>query len=342
VSPGRLIVTGGAGFIGSAAIWQLNAMGYDDIVCVDALRTGDKWKNLVGLTVTDVLHKDDFLARLQRDANAFGDVAGLLHLGACSATTERDADYLLANNTHYTRTLADWALACGTRFVYASSAATYGDGALGFDDDPAQLASLVPLNMYGFSKHLHDLHALRTGALSRVAGIKFFNVFGPNEYHKGDMMSVVCKAHRQVAATGRLTLFRSHRERWAHGEQQRDFVYVKDCTMVLAWLLEHPEANGLFNLGTGRARSWNDLAHAVFAAMGLPVAIDYVPMPESIRDRYQYFTEARMDRLAATGCPVPATSLEDAVRDYVTGYLAPGERTLGAATLGTATHGATP
>jgi ADP-L-glycero-D-manno-heptose 6-epimerase len=329
VSRGRLIVTGGAGFIGSAAIWQLNALGHDDIVCVDALRTGDKWKNLVGLRMTDVLHKDDFLARIGRSPDAFGEVAGVLHLGACSATTERDADYLLANNTHYTAALCDWALARGTRFVYASSAATYGDGERGFDDDPARLASLQPLNMYGFSKHLFDLQAQASGKLARIAGIKFFNVFGPNEYHKGDMMSVVCKAHRQVRDTGRLTLFKSYRPQWGDGGQQRDFVYVKDCTAVLAWLLEHPEANGLFNLGTGTARSWNDLAHAVFAAMGREPDIEYVPMPESLRDRYQYFTEARMDRLRATGCPVPATSLEDAVRDYVVHYLAPGERTLG-------------
>ena len=331
MSRGRLIVTGGAGFIGSAAIWQLNAMGYDDILCVDALRSGDKWKNLVGLAMTDVLHKDDFLRRVTASPDAFGDVAAVLHLGACSATTERDADYLLANNTHYTATLCDWALARGTRFVYASSAATYGEGERGFDDDPALVPSLQPLNMYGFSKHLFDLRALRSGALGRIAGIKFFNVFGPNEYHKGDMMSVVCKAHRQILQTGRLALFESHRDGWGHGEQQRDFVYVKDCTVALAWLLEHPEANGLFNLGTGRARSWKDLAHAVFAAMGRAPAIDFIPMPESIRDRYQYFTEARMDRLAATGCPVPATALEDAVRDYVTGYLAPGEVTLGTA-----------
>lgn len=331
VSNGRLIVTGGAGFIGSAAIWQLNALGHDDILCVDALRTGDKWKNLVGLRVADVLHKDDFLARLARDPGQFGPVAGVLHMGACSATTERDADYLLANNTRYTATLCDWALARGTRFVYASSAATYGDGAQGFDDDPARLEALVPLNMYGFSKHLFDLQAQRSGRLARIAGLKFFNVFGPNEYHKGEMMSVVCKAVRQVRATGRLSLFESYRDDYGHGEQMRDFVYVKDCVRAMAWLLEHPEANGLFNLGTGRARSWNDLAHAVFTALGVPPAIDYVAMPESIRDRYQYFTEATMSRLAATGCPVPRTALEDAVADYVTNYLVPGERTLGVA-----------
>ena len=324
----RLIVTGGAGFIGSATIWQLNKLGYDDIICVDALRSGDKWRNLVGLRITDALHKDEFLATLRRNSGAFR-ADTVIHFGACSSTTERDADYLLANNTHYTQELCEWSLARDARFIYASSGATYGEAAGGFDDDPTRLETLVPLNMYGFSKHLFDLHAARTGLLQHIVGLKFFNVFGPNEYHKGDMMSVICKAHRQITQTGALQLFQSHRAGIGDGEQQRDFVYVKDLTAVVAWLVAEPQVRGLFNLGTGRARTWNALANAVFSAMQRTPQVTYVPMPESIRDRYQYFTQASMARLSAAGCPVKFTSLEDAVTDYVTRYLARDEATLG-------------
>ncbi len=324
----RLIVTGGAGFIGSATIWQLNRLGYDDIICVDALRSGDKWKNLVGLRITDAIHKDEFLSTLRRNSGAY-QADTVIHFGACSATTERDADYLLENNTHYTSELCEWSLERHARFIYASSAATYGEAAGGFDDDPARLESLVPLNMYGFSKHLFDLQAARSGLLSQIVGLKFFNVFGPNEYHKGDMMSVVCKAHRQITDTGELTLFQSHRDGIGDGEQQRDFVYVKDATAVIAWLVAAPQVHGLFNLGTGKARSWNALAKAVFAAMQREPNIRYIPMPESIRDRYQYFTQASMSQLNAAGCPVKFSSLEDSVHDYVRNYLAKDEATLG-------------
>ncbi|MBC7840696.1 MAG: ADP-glyceromanno-heptose 6-epimerase [Gemmatimonadaceae bacterium] len=323
-----MIVTGGAGFIGSATIWQLNKLGYDDIICVDALRTGDKWKNLVGLRITDALHKDEFLSTLRRNSGAY-QADTVIHFGACSSTTERDADYLLTNNTHYTFELCEWALERHARFIYASSAATYGDAAGGFDDDPKRLESLVPLNMYGFSKHLFDLQAARGGLLQQIVGLKFFNVFGPNEYHKGDMMSVVCKAHRQILATGDLELFESHRPEFADGEQKRDFVYVKDATAVIAWLVAEPQVHGLFNLGTGQSRSWNALAQAVFAAMQRTPKIRYIPMPESIRDRYQYYTQASMARLQAAGCPVKFRSLEDAVTDYVTQYLARDEAMLG-------------
>jgi ADP-L-glycero-D-manno-heptose 6-epimerase len=328
VSRHRLIVTGGAGFIGSATIWQLNKLGYDDIICVDALRSGDKWKNLVGLRITDAIHKDEFLSTLRRNSGAY-QADTVVHFGACSATTERDADYLLENNTHYTSELCEWSLERHARFIYASSAATYGEAAGGFDDDPSRLETLVPLNMYGFSKHLFDLQAARSGLLSQIVGLKFFNVFGPNEYHKGEMMSVVCKAHRQILDTGELQLFQSHRAGVADGEQQRDFVYVKDATAVIAWLVAAPQVHGLFNLGTGRARSWNALANAVFAAIQREPKIRYIPMPESIRDRYQYFTQASMSQLHAAGCPVKFSSLEDSVHDYVAHYLAKDEATLG-------------
>ncbi len=328
VSRHRLIVTGGAGFIGSATIWQLNKLGYDDILVVDALRSGDKWKNLVGLRITDALHKDEFLATLRRNSGAY-QADTVIHFGACSSTTERDADYLLQNNTHYTSELCEWSLERHANFIYASSAATYGDAAGGFDDDPTRLESLVPLNMYGFSKHLFDRHAARTGLLDHIVGLKFFNVFGPNEYHKGDMMSVVCKAHRQILRTGELELFQSHKAEFAHGEQQRDFVYVKDAAAVIAWLVAAPQVHGLFNLGTGQSRSWNALAHAVFSAMRRPPNVRYVPMPEAIRDRYQYYTQASMAQLRAAGCPVKFSSLEDSVTDYVTQYLERDEATLG-------------
>lgn len=315
-----IIVTGGAGFLGSALLWGLNAAGRDDIVVVDNLGNGDKWKNLVNRRYADYLHKDAFLAAIDGGSDSFGATA-VVHLGACSSTTETDAEYLMRNNFAYTRSVARYALGHGARLVVASSAATYGDGGRGFDDDPSGLDMLRPLNMYGYSKHLFDLWARREGVLADLASLKFFNVYGPNEYHKGDMRSVVCKAHKQIGTTGRLKLFRSYREEYPDGGQRRDFLYVKDAVAVMLWLLEHPEAGGLFNVGCGAARTWNDLAAAVFAAMALPVAVDYVDMPEAIRGKYQYFTEARMDRLRAAGYDRPFASLEEGVADYVRTYL---------------------
>jgi ADP-L-glycero-D-manno-heptose 6-epimerase len=314
------IVTGGAGFIGSAMIWKLNQMGIDDILVVDNLASSEKWKNLVNLRYADYMHRDEFLARIAAGGDPFG-VAAVIHMGACSSTTERDADFLMRNNTRYSQTVCGYSLAHGARFLNASSAATYGGGEQGFVDDEASIGLLRPLNMYGYSKQLFDLWARRTGALGKIASIKFFNVFGPNEYHKGDMKSVICKAHSQILETGRMKLFRSHRPEYSDGGQMRDFVYVKDCVDVLWWLLESREASGIFNVGTGIARTWNDLAHAVFAAMGREPDIEYMDMPESIRDKYQYFTRADMTKLRGRGYTAPTTALEDAVRDYVVGYL---------------------
>jgi len=316
-----LIVTGGAGFLGSALLWGLNAAGRDDILVVDNLGCGEKWKNLVNRRFVDYLHKDAFLAAISRQEKPFGDVEAVVHLGACSSTTETDAEYLMRNNFAYTRAVARYALAQGARLVVASSAATYGDGSAGFDDDPAGLDRLKPLNMYGYSKHLFDLWARREGVLDALASLKFFNVFGPNEYHKGEMRSVVCKAYRQIKETGRLKLFRSYRPEYANGGQQRDFLYVKDAVAVMVWLVEHPEVGGLYNVGAGLARTWNDLAAAVFAAMEREPAIDYVDMPEALRGKYQYFTEAKMERLRAAGYDRPFTGLEDGVDDYIRGYL---------------------
>ncbi|MBF0482733.1 MAG: ADP-glyceromanno-heptose 6-epimerase [Desulfovibrionaceae bacterium] len=315
------IVTGGAGFIGSGVVHHLNRLGVDDILIVDHLDGGEKWKNLRGLRFADYLDRAQFLELAQACRDRFAAKA-VIHLGACSATTEFDAAYLMENNTRYSQIVCRYCLANSVRCINASSAATYGDGALGFDDDPAGLDRLRPLNPYGYSKHLFDLWAAREGLLTRFASLKFFNVFGPNEYHKGDMKSVVCKAYEQIKATGTLRLFKSYRDGCPDGGQMRDFVYLKDCLEAISWLLEHPDANGLFNLGTGRARSFNDLARAVFAAMGAPYSVEYIDMPHAIRDKYQYFTQAKMDRLRASGYAAPFTPLEDAVADYVKNYLA--------------------
>ncbi len=313
------IVTGGAGFIGSAFIWKLNTLGVDDILAVDDLGTSEKWKNLVNRRYADYMPKDAFIDAVRRDVD-FGAKA-VVHMGACSSTTETDAGYLMRNNFAYARDLCSYCLSRGIHFINASSAATYGDGAQGFDDDPDGLDELRPLNMYGYSKQLFDQWARRNGALSRIASLKFFNVFGPNEYHKGDMKSVACKAYAQIRETGSLRLFKSHREGFAHGEQRRDFIYVKDAVEVMARLLDRPAAAGLFNVGTGRARTFKDLGKAVFAAMGQTPSIEYVDMPVSLRDKYQYVTEACMKRLETALDGWRATPLEEAVRDYVTGHL---------------------
>lgn len=314
------IITGGAGFLGSALVWQLNRRGVDDILIVDNLAHSEKWKNLVGLRYVDYMSRENFITAV-RTKSLICRVDAVVHLGACSSTTETNADFLMENNFHYSRDLCLFTLEREGRYIQASSAATYGDGALGFDDGARHLNKLRPLNMYGYSKHLFDLWALREGLLGRIACLKFFNVYGPNEFHKDSMRSVVCKAHAEILETGRLRLFRSTSPDYADGGQKRDFVYVKDCVAVMDWLVQHTDVNGIFNVGTGQARHWNDLAHAVFAAMEKPVCIDYIDMPENLRGKYQNYTEARMDRLLGWGCPPCGTSLEDGVTDYVRQYL---------------------
>jgi ADP-L-glycero-D-manno-heptose 6-epimerase len=242
-------------------------------------------------------------------------------MGACSSTTERDADYLWQNNYVYTGELAEWAINRNIRFIYASSAATYGDGSQGFSDDHERINALKPINMYGYSKQVFDLRVLKHSWENQIAGIKFFNVFGPNEYHKEDMSSVIFKAFHQIRQTGKVKLFKSYKPDYPDGGQMRDFVYVKDCINVMWWLFQNPDVNGIFNLGTGRARTWNDLIGAVFAAMGLKTNIEYIEMPEALRNQYQYFTEAKMGKLKTAGCPVDFSTLEDSVRDYVVNYL---------------------
>lgn len=314
------VITGGAGFIGSALLWQLNRMDLDEIVVVDNLASSEKWRNLVKRRYVDYLHRDRFYELMRRDALPWK-ITAVVHLGACSSTTERDADFLMENNFHYSRDLCRYALDKGARFINASSAATYGDGSLGFSDDPALIPRLAPLNMYGYSKQLFDLWLLREKLHGEVVSLKFFNVYGPNEYHKGSMQSVVVKAHRQIREHGRLALFKSDVPGLADGEQKRDFVYVKDCTALLAWLLERKDVSGIHNVGTGAARGFNDLGRAVFAALGRECRIDYVDMPETLRGKYQNYTRAEMDWLARVDCPLGFTSLEEGVADYVCNYL---------------------
>src|SRR5260221_5154438 len=279
----RVLVTGGAGFIGSALVWALHRTGCDNILVFEILRKNEKWPHLPPLRFADYVEAADLLPRLQ--SNALGKFDHVLHLGACSATTEKDATYLIKNNYEFTKDLAVWSLANQSRFVYASSAATYGDGAAGMDDD-TKLDTLRPLNMYGYSKHLFDLHAKRAGFLNKIVGLKYFNVFGPNEDHKGDMRSLVHKSFAQVQSKSVIQLFKSHRKDYKDGEQKRDFLYVKDCVAMTLHLAATPKANGLFNIGSGQARTWIDLSSAVFTALKKKPVIKFIEMPETIRDKY--------------------------------------------------------
>lgn len=325
---GRILVTGGAGFIGSALVWALNQRGHTDIVVTDLLGTDEKWRNLVALKFADYVEADAFRQRLAASPDAFGRFSAVLHLGACSATTERNATYLADNNYAVTKELAAWALGQQARFIYASSAATYGDGGQGMDDRSADLARLRPLNMYGYSKHLFDLYAQRAGWLDRIVGVKYFNVFGPNEDHKGDMRSLVNKAYQQILTTGRVQLFKSYKPEYQDGEQMRDFLYVKDAVEMTLHFAETRgrAAAGLFNLGSGEANTWLTLTRAIFSALGRPPQIEFIEMPEVLRGKYQYFTKADITKLRETGYARPMTPLGDAVGDYVRNYLVPGRR----------------
>lgn len=317
-----LIVTGGAGLIGSAAVWQWNQKGIDDILIVDHLGNSDKWKNLRALRYGSYMEKEDFFAKLAAGEFEQSAVDGIIHMGACSSTTERDATYLVHNNFECTVALAEFALRRGVRMIYASSCATYGDGSLGYRDDENAIEALRPLNMYGYSKQMFDLYAKRRGWLRKLIGCKFSNVYGPNEYHKGEMRSVVLRAYEQITADGVMRLFRSYRKEYADGEQKRDFLYVKDAAAMLWFLFHHPDARGLYNIGSGRAETWNALVRAAFAALGKPEKIEYIDMPEHLRDRYQYYTCAEMDKLRKLGYTREATPLADAVRDYLVNYRA--------------------
>lgn len=324
-----IIVTGGAGFIGSAIVWRLNELGHDDILIVDRMDETDKWKNLAPLRFADYIDADDFI----EDIGHFADADVIFHLGACSSTTERDADYMLRNNFQYTKDLAEFSLANDVRFIYASSAATYGDGSNGMEDGTENLNALRPLNVYGYSKHLFDQYAARNGMFDRIVGMKYFNVFGPNENHKDDMRSLVNKAFDQINETGKLQLFKSANPDYADGEFGRDFVYVKDAVDMTIHFME-PLATasgsdmngGLFNVGSGNMNTWNALSDAIFAALDRPKNVEFVEMPLHLRDRYQYHTQADLTRIREAGYSLATTELDVAVNDYVRNYLMDGRR----------------
>lgn len=314
-----IIVTGGAGFIGSAFVAKLNENNINDILIVDNLRSGEKWKNLVGKKYEEFVNKADFLKFLEADR--WHNIEAIIHLGASSSTTEKDADYLMKNNIHYTLELMNWALKRNIRFIYASSAATYGNGSQGYSDNHKDIPNLRPLNMYGYSKQFVDEFVLAHDLQERVVGLKFFNVFGPNEYHKENQTSVVVKAFQQIKETGKVKLFKSNIPEYKDGEQLRDFVYVKDVVDVIWWLLNSKDINGIFNIGTGQARTWVDLVSATFKALNVKTNIEFIDMPEHLKGKYQYFTQAEMGKLMRAGCPVTFSKLEDAVEDFVKNYL---------------------
>jgi ADP-L-glycero-D-manno-heptose 6-epimerase len=314
-----IIVTGGAGFIGSNLVAALNRRGHRDVTIVDHVNHDGKRRNLERLAYTHYLDKAEFRELLR--AGRVPKARAVFHLGACSSTTQTNEPYLRDNNTHYTRELCEWSLRTGARFVYASSAATYGDGSRGYSDDDAVTPTLQPLNLYGASKQWFDLWALETGAIRSIVGLKYFNVYGPGEDHKGDMRSVVNKAYAQILRDGEIGLFKSYRKDYKDGAQDRDFVHVDDAVAVTLFFLDHPDVTGLYNCGTGVARTWIDLAHALFAAMEVTPKIRFIDMPKGIREKYQYHTRAEAAKLRAAGFAAPFLSIEDGVRRYVREYL---------------------
>ena len=315
-----IVVTGGAGFIGSAIVWRLNQEDRRDIIIVDHLSTSDKWKNLSPLYFKDYIEKDEFLKMIEHDKDIPG-LEAIIHMGARSDTLEKDAGFLIENNFRYSKVLAQYAIKRGIKFIYASSAATYGDGRLGFDDNEVLLHSLRPLNPYAFSKHIFDLWIYENNLLRNVIGLKFFNVYGPNEYHKGEMRSKVLKAYEEVKNTGKIRLFRSYNPKFKDGEQKRDFVYIKDVVEIVMFLFKSENAHGIYNVGTGRAHSWLDLANAVFKALDMEPRIEFVEMPEWLKPRYQYFTQANISKLRRLGYPGKFYTFENAVSEYIKDYI---------------------
>jgi ADP-L-glycero-D-manno-heptose 6-epimerase len=311
-----IVVTGAAGFIGSCILGALNAEGRTDILIVDHLDNDLKPKNFSNKKFLEYLDKSDFLELVKKN-QLLGDVECLIHMGACSSTLLQDAQYYEENNFLYTKILAQWALEHKVRFIYASSAATYGDGAQGYSDDHALIKNYKPLNLYGESKQKFDIWALDQGVLNQMVGLKFFNVFGPNEYHKGQMRSVILKAYKKVREEGKMLLYKSYKQAYAHGEQQRDFIYIKDAVDIVMFFVTHPDLAGIYNVGTGKARTWNDVAHALFAATNQKSDIEYIEMPEAMRPQYQYFTQADVKKLRIAGYTKRFTELEDSVKDYV-------------------------
>lgn len=317
-----ILVTGAAGFIGSILATELNRAGFENLILVDRLRDGDKWRNLRGVRFREYIHADDLFEPGVVDE--LSEVQAIFHMGACSSTTERNVDYLMSNNVEFSKALFMWATQANIPFIYASSAATYGDGEQGYDDSHDRVDQLRPLNAYGWSKQVFDQWVLRQESTpAQWYGIKFFNVFGPNEAHKGDMRSLVHKAFGQIKESGKVRLFKSHREGFKDGEQLRDFVYVVDVVkaMLNLWELGDKGTSGLYNMGTGKERSFKDLVLATFKAMGKDASIEYIDMPEAIRGQYQYFTQAKMDKFSQLLPSFQFHSLEEAVKDYVCNYL---------------------
>jgi ADP-L-glycero-D-manno-heptose 6-epimerase len=319
MSKSLYVITGGAGFIGSALLWKFNSMGIENVIIVDEPASPEKLKNIENNRFIDYLDKDEFLELAKNNRLPSG-IDTIMHLGACTTTTERDEQYLMDNNYHYSRILSESASRNGIRFIYTSSGATYGDGQLGFSDDDRSTSNLRPLNAYGYSKHKFDLWVLRE-MRQQVLGIKLFNVFGPNEYHKAEMSSVAYQAFQQIKKTKKVRLFKSYKSEYNDGMQMRDFIYVKDCIEILWQLFEKRTVAGLYNVGTGEALTWKELVTAIFSAMNIEPQIEYIEMPLEVRDHYQYFTEAKLDKLQSTGCTVPFHSIEEATKDYVLNYL---------------------
>lgn len=315
----QILITGAAGFIGSCLVRHLNDLGINHLVLVDNLGSSEKWKNLVGKSFQEILHKDDLFSWLIGKEDQIG---AIIHLGACSSTLETDANYLLENNTRYSMRLASFAIEQGIRFIYASSAATYGDGLLGFSDDHSQMEKYAPLNMYGYSKHLFDLWLKNQGLLDQVTGLKYFNVFGPNEFHKGRMMSAILRMVPEALKGGSISLFKSNEARFKDGDQVRDFIYVKDVVRMTACFLENTVC-GIFNVGTGNPSTWNALARSVESALGRKIEINYVQMPSELIGKYQSYTCADMAKWKHASLPMPTFSLETAVQDYVQNYILP-------------------
>jgi ADP-L-glycero-D-manno-heptose 6-epimerase len=318
-----ILVTGGAGFIGSNLVAALTGRDDQAIAVCDRLGVDDKWRNIAKHSISEFVQPENLFSWLDTHAN---EIEAVFHLGASSSTTERDADSVVNNNFSLSLAIWRWCSRHDTRLIYASSAATYGDGSNGFNDDPELSAALRPLNLYGWSKHIFDRNALRL-ANSRQhppqwVGLKFFNAYGPNEYHKDGQQSVVVQFFEQIAADGKARAFKSHHPDYEDGGQMRDFIWVGDCVDVMLWAYDHTHLNGIYNCGTGTARSFSDLAHACFAAMRQPEVIDFIDTPTEIRGKYQYFTEANMARLIGAGYDKPFTSLEDGVTRYVTDFLA--------------------
>ncbi len=321
-----IIVTGGAGFIGSNLVAGLEAHGINDVIICDTLGKDEKWRNIAKRELAEFVQSQDLLEFLDDHAS---EISMIYHLGGVSSTTETDADLIVKSNFELPLQLWRWCCRHGTRFIYASSAATYGDGITGFDDNFSSdhLATYSPLNAYGWSKHAFDRRIARivkTGQLRppQWVGLKFFNVYGPNEYHKGSQMSVAAQVYKKAAAGEPATLFKSHNPQYQDGGQLRDFIWVQDCVDVMLWLYENPKINGVFNLGTGKARSFLEMTNAVFAALGKKPDIRFIDTPEQIREKYQYFTQAKMDRLREAGYTKQFTSLEDGIAEYVQKYLA--------------------